>query len=64
MVRKYRFIQTCARDCVSMRPFDLPVPVCWATTLFRFDLQVALVDSRKFDNGDEIIALLEDVDWR
>src|SRR5581483_7075310 len=33
--------------------------------LLGLDLQVALVDARQFDNGDEVIVLLEDVDgWK
>jgi hypothetical protein len=31
--------------------------------LFGLDLQAVLVNTRQLDNRDEVVALLEDVDW-
>jgi hypothetical protein len=31
--------------------------------LLRLDLQIVLVNTRQFDDRDEVVVLLEDVDW-
>jgi len=64
-----RSVEHTGKPLPAVNTGALPIVECLAAgnpdgVLLRFDCEVALADSRYFENCDEVIALLEDVDRR